>query len=161
MPLASVRQAVADALVDRQGLTVYTNSLVICGKLANRSHNRVHMLGGEVQANNNSTVGHDATTMLGNYFADFALVGAGAVASDGWIMDYTREEAELHRLMLRSARSTALIVDDSKFNRFAPVRVATFDRITYLLTNRRPEGDLSYVLANLPLQVLSADTRMR
>jgi DeoR/GlpR family transcriptional regulator of sugar metabolism len=153
----STTQSVADALVDRHGLTVFTNSLVICGRLASRNNNRLHMLGGDVQANNNSTIGHDTTAMLANYYADFAFVGAGAIAPDGWIMDYTREEAELHRQMLRSARTPVVIADHSKFNRYAPVRVETFDKVTHLVTDRRPSGELASVLARTPVDVLAAD----
>lgn len=155
----STPQSVADALVARQGLTVFSNSLVICGKLANRNRNRVYMLGGEIQANNSSTLGADATAMLSQYFADFAFVGAGAISPDGYVMDYTREEAELHRLMLRSVRTAAVVADCSKFNRHAPVRVCNFEKVTHLVTDRPPDGQLAAALAALPLEVLVSDGR--
>jgi DeoR/GlpR family transcriptional regulator of sugar metabolism len=153
----STLQAVADALVARQGLTVFTNSIVNCSKLAGRHQNRVYVLGGEVQANNNATLGRDATEMLANYHADFTFVGAGAVSPAGMIMDYTREEGELHRQMLHSGRTSVVVVDSSKFNRYAPVRVDTFDKVTYLVTDRRPDGPLAAVLASLSLEVLLSE----
>src|ERR1700752_763587 len=99
---SSTVQRVAEALLVRQGLTVFTNSIAICGKLSGHNKNRVCLLGGEVQAINGATLGRDATSMLAHYFADFAFVGAGAIAPDGWLMDFTREEGELHGLMLQS-----------------------------------------------------------
>ena len=98
--------------------------------------NRVYMLGGEVQPINGATSGRDATHMLANYFADFAFIGAGAISPAGWLMDYTREEAELHSLMLQSARTAVVVADHSKFGRFAPVRVDNFDKVTHLVTDR-------------------------
>jgi DeoR/GlpR family transcriptional regulator of sugar metabolism len=157
----STPQSVADALLVRERLTVFTNSVVICGKLAGRNRNRVFVLGGEVQANNNSTLGRDATDMLAHYSADFAFVGAGAISPDGWIMDYTREEAELHRLMLRSVHVAAVIADSTKFNRHAPVRVANFEKVARLITDRRPDGPLATALARLPVDVLLSDGRPR
>jgi DeoR/GlpR family transcriptional regulator of sugar metabolism len=157
----STPQSVAEALLARQGLTIYSNSLVVCGKLANRNRNRVVVLGGEIQANNNSTLGHDAISVLSNYHTDFAFVGAGGISPDGWVMDYTRDEAELHRLMLRSARTAAIVADYSKFNRHAPVRVADFEKITHLVTDRPPDGPLARALAGLPLEVLLSDARPR
>jgi len=157
----STPQSVAEALLARQGLTIYSNSLVVCGKLANRNRNRVFVLGGEIQANNNSTLGHDAISVLSNYHTDFAFVGAGGISPDGWVMDYTRDEAELHRLMLRSARTAAIVADYSKFNRHAPVRVADFEKITHLVTDRPPDGPLARALAGLPLEVLLSDARPR
>ncbi len=157
----STVQAVADALLVRQSLTIFTNSVVNCSKLAGRNQNRVYVLGGEVQANNNATLGRDATEMLANYFADFAFVSAGAISPAGVVMDYTREEGELHRQMLRSVRTSVVVADSSKFNRYAPVRVDTFDKVAYLVTDQRPDGPLAAALAALPLEVLVSDEQPR
>lgn len=157
----STVQSVADALAARHGLTIFTNSVFNCLKLAGRNKNRVFVLGGEVQAINGATLGRDATTMLSHYFADFAFVGAGAISPVGWLMDYTREEGELHNLMLQSARAAVVVADHSKFNRHAPVRVASFDKVTHLVTDRRPEQPAAKALAALSLELLVSDERPR
>jgi DeoR/GlpR family transcriptional regulator of sugar metabolism len=150
----STVQAVAEALVGRRELTVFTNSLVNCGKLAGRNKNRVYMLGGEVQATNSATLGRDATAMLAHYFADFAFIGAGAISPDGWLMDYLREEGEVYAMMLKSARTAVVVADHSKFNRYAPVRVGNFENVTHLITDLRPEPPAAAALAALPLELL-------
>ena len=150
----STVQAVADALLQHQRLSVFTNSIVICGKLAGRNRNRVYMLGGELQAINGATLGRDATAMLTHYFADFAFIGAGAISPTGWLMDYTREEGELHSLILRSARTAVVVADHSKFNRYAPVRVDNFEKVTHLVTDRQPDSFVAAALAALPLELL-------
>jgi len=147
-------QSVADALLVREGLTVFTNSIGSCGKLAGHNKNRVYMLGGEVQPANGATLGRDATTMLMHYFADFVFVGAGAISPEGWLMDYTREEGELHSLMLQSARTPVVVADHTKFNRYAAVRVNNFDKVTHLVTDRQPDQATATTLANLPLELL-------
>jgi len=153
----STVQSVADALAPRQGLTVFTNSIFNCHKLAGRNKNRVYMLGGEVQAINGATLGRDATRMLSHYFADFLFVGAGAISPNGWLMDYTPEEGDLHSQMLQSARTKVVVADHSKFNRHAPVRVDTFEKVTHLVTDRPPEEPVAGVLATLPLELLVGD----
>ncbi|MEX0696241.1 MAG: DeoR/GlpR family DNA-binding transcription regulator [Dongiaceae bacterium] len=150
-------QAVANALMARRDLTVFTNNVVSCGKLMGRNGNRVHMLGGEVQPINGATLGRDTTAMLANYFADFVFIGAGAISPAGWLMDYTREEGELHSLMLQSARTAVVVADQGKFGRTAPVRVGNFEKVTYLVTDRKPEPEIATALAALPLEVLVAD----
>jgi DeoR/GlpR family transcriptional regulator of sugar metabolism len=157
----STVQSVAEALRGRQGLTVLTNSVFSCTRLAGHNKNRVYMLGGEVQAVHGVMLGRDATTMLARYFADFAFIGAGAIAPAGWLMDYTREEAELSSAMLQSARTTVVVADHTKFNRYAPVRVDNLDKVTHLVTDRRPEPPLAAALAVLPLELLVADGRSR
>jgi DeoR family transcriptional regulator, glycerol-3-phosphate regulon repressor len=117
----------------------------------------VHMLGGEVQPINGATLGRDTTGMLAHYFADFVFVGAGAISPSGWLMDYTREEGELHSLMLLSARTAVVVADHSKFNRYAPVRVDNFEKVTHLITDRRPDTPVAAALGALPLELLVSD----
>jgi DeoR/GlpR family transcriptional regulator of sugar metabolism len=150
-------QAVADALSVRRELTVFTNSVISCGRLMGHNGNRVYMLGGEVQASNGATLGRDATAMLANYFADFVFVGAGAISPAGWLMDYTREEGELHSLMLQSARTSVIVADHGKFGRFAPIRVGNFDKVTHLVTDLTLDPEITSALAALPLEILVAD----
>jgi DeoR/GlpR family transcriptional regulator of sugar metabolism len=146
--------SVAEALQSHQGLTVFTNSIFACIKLMGRNKNRVFMLGGEVQALNGAALGRDATSMLTHYFADFVFLGAGAISPAGWLMDYTREEGELNSQMLLSARSPVVVADHSKFNRFAPVRVENFEKVTHLVTDRNPEAPLAEALAAMPIELL-------
>jgi DeoR/GlpR family transcriptional regulator of sugar metabolism len=153
----STVQAVAESLLARHGLIVFTNSIGVCRKLAGHNKNRVHVLGGELDAINGATLGRDTTSMLGHYFADFVFIGAGAISPTGWLMDYTREEGELHSLMLQSARTAVIVADHSKFNRYAPVRVDNFEKVTHLVTDKRPETPLANALAALSLEVLVHD----
>lgn len=153
----STVQAVANSLLARHGLIIFTNSIGGCRKLAGHNKNRVHVLGGELDAINGATLGRDTTSMLGHYFADFVFIGAGAISPTGWLMDYSREEGELHSLMLQSARTAVVVADHSKFNRYAPVRVDNFEKVTHLVTDKRPEAPLSQALAALPLEVLLQD----
>ena len=150
---SSTVQQVTEMLLARSGLTVFTNSLSICGKLAGHNKNRVYMLGGEVQAINGATLGRDATTMLSHYFADFAFVGAGAVSPAGWVMDFTREEGELHGLMLQAARTTVVVADHSKFNRYAPVRVCNLEKVTHLVTDRPLDPSIAETFSAWPLEL--------
>ena len=154
----STVQAVADALLARQGLTVFTNSIGVCRRLAGQNKNRVHLLGGELQAINGATLGRDTTSMLAHYFADFVFIGAGAISPTGWLMDYTREEGELHSLMLQSARTAVVVADHSKFNRYAPVRVENFEKVTHIVTDHAPDAPLAAALSGLPLEILLQET---
>lgn len=153
-------QAVAEALMARRQLTVFTNSIFSCGRLMGHNGNRIYMLGGEVQASNGAALGRDATAMLANYYADFAFIGAGAISPAGWLMDYTREEGELHSRMLAAARTSAVVADHGKFGRFAPVRVGNFDKATHLITDIVPEPEITNALAALPLEILVADEEL-
>jgi len=148
-------QCVAEALAHHNNLTVFSNDLTSCGKLAGRNGNRVFMLGGEVTVNGGA-FGPDTITMLANYFADFAFIGAGAVSATPWLMDFSREEGELHSAILNAARVTAVVADRGKFNRFAPVRIRNFEKVNYLITDATPDPEIVDGLKPLPIELLIA-----
>lgn len=125
----------ADYLMERHRLTVYTNDLQIAAKLAGLNENRVLLMGGEVQGTDGSTAGRDATQMLENYYADFAIVGVSAFSPDRGLMDYSREAAELRKKMLNQARVNILLADHTKFEREAPVKVTGFEKPDHLVTD--------------------------
>lgn len=150
-------QSAADHLATRQGLTIFTNCIASALKLSGRNNNRVHLLGGEIQSQNQACLGRDATQMLANYFADFAIIGAGAISPRGTLMDFSREEAELHNLMLQSAQTVIVVADQQKFGRYAPVQVQGLERVHYLVTDREPEPDMAEALSPLSVEVLIAD----
>jgi DeoR family transcriptional regulator, glycerol-3-phosphate regulon repressor len=149
-------QSTADELTQRQRLTVFTNCLASSMKLSGRNSNRVHLLGGEIQPENQACLGRDTTHMLARYFADFAIIGAGAISPEGILMDFSREEAELHGLMLKSAQNLIIVADHNKFGRFAPVRVASLDTAHYLVTDHEPEMEMAETLSAMTLDVLVA-----
>jgi DeoR family glycerol-3-phosphate regulon repressor len=149
-------QSAADELVKRERLTVFTNCLATSMKLSSRNNNRVHLLGGEIQPENSACLGRDTTLMLSNYFADFAIVGAGAISPGGVLMDYSREEAELHGLMVKSARNVIVVADHNKFGRYAPVRVDSLEAVHFLVTDRNPDLDIAELLSAMSLELLVA-----
>ncbi len=152
---------VAEALAPRRGLTIYTNDIHVAGRLSGRNNNRVLLLGGELQGSEGATLGRDTTQMLANYYADFAFVGASALSADPWLMDYSREAAEMRSEMLAQARTAVLLADHTKFNRTAPVRVANLDRVHYLITDVKPEGAMAKGLATLAAELLVAGRQRR
>jgi DeoR family glycerol-3-phosphate regulon repressor len=151
--------AVADALLERRRLSIISNSLAVCGRFAGRNGNRVTMIGGTIQTANSAAVGSDAVAMLARYFADFAFIGAGAISSTGWVMDYTPEEADLYALMARSAHVSAVVADRTKFNQQGAVRVVDLRTVTYLVTDRRPTPPLAGAIASSPLELIADDKR--
>jgi DeoR family glycerol-3-phosphate regulon repressor len=149
-------EAVAEGLAARRGLTVVTNSVPNCLKLIGRNGHRIHLLGGAFQATNQTTLGGDAAEMLSKYYANFAIIGAGAISRQGEIMDYTLEEAELYRKMLRSAETAIVAADHSCFGNIALVRVDSLEEATCIVTDAEPEPAFTDVLDRLPVRLLVA-----
>jgi DeoR/GlpR family transcriptional regulator of sugar metabolism len=139
----------ADHLMERRNLTVYTNDLQIAAKLAGFNENRVLLLGGEVQGSDGAIFGHDANQMLENYYADFAVVGISAFSPRRGLTDYSRGAAELRSLMLNHARVTIMLADHTKFERQAPVKITGITGLDNLVTDSKPHKNIAKAIKAL------------
>lgn len=146
----------AEALIPRQSLTVFTNDLHVAGKLAGRNDNRVHLLGGEMIGNEGATAGRDTTTMLQNYLTDFSFIGASALDASTLLTDYSREIAELRGQMLIQAKVSVLLADSTKFAKRAPVRVNHMDQLSYVVCDEKPSAAIAESIANLDVELIIA-----
>jgi len=150
-------QGLVAALMDKRRLTVITNDIQAATRLAGRNENRVLVLGGELIAGEAAMMGRDCTAMLATYFADFAFVGAGALSVHPWLMDFSREAAEMRGQMLAQARWPVVLADHTKFGRIAPVRVANLERARHVIVDKAPEGAFAEALAHLDAEILVAE----
>jgi len=150
-------QGLVNALVHSRRLTVITNDIQAAMRLAGRNDNRVLILGGELIPGEGAILGRDTTAMLSTYFADFAFVGAGALSPHPWLMDFTREAAELRGQMLAMARRPVVLADHTKFGRLAPVRVPNFEKVRHIIVDQAPEGAFAEALAGLGAEIAVAD----
>ena len=151
-------RAVAEALLAKRNLVVYTSDLRIALMLGRHNGNSVVLLGGDLQNHEDATVGWDALATLERYRADFAFVGIGGVAQDGALTDFTRAGAELRAAMLRAARAPIVVADHTKFGRATPVKIAGPGKGVTLIADRAPPPALARVLGHLGyrLEVASA-----
>ncbi len=146
----------AEYLIERRRLTVYTNDIHIAQRLGGRNDNKVLLTGGEFLASEGALVGRDATAMLANYYPDFAFVGATAFTTHPWLMDYTRAAAELRTQMLSQARTKVVLVDHTKFGRTAPVKVAGLEDVDIIITDIALTGAIKVGLGKLSAEILIA-----
>lgn len=148
----------ADCLSDRRRLTVITNDIHIAQRLGGRNDNKVLLTGGEFLASEGALLGRDATSMLANYYPDFTFVGASAMAAHPWLMDYTREAAEMRTQMLSQARTSVLLADHTKFGRSAPVKVTGLENVHIIITDIALSAAMKAGLATLKAEVrIAAD----
>jgi DeoR family glycerol-3-phosphate regulon repressor len=147
---------IADALAARQGLMVLTNDLGVCRILARRSGARVILLGGEIQAHEDATLGPDALDTLSRYSADFAFVGAGGITAAGYLTDFSREASVLRARMLSQARTACIVADHTKLERATPVRVIALGRRHMLITDRAPASALRRRLVERGVRIVVA-----
>ena len=99
------------------------------------------MLGGEVDANDEATFGTGTSTGIDSVRADIAFVGAGGVAEDGGLTEYTIAAAETRGKMILAGR-TWLLLDQTKFARRTAFRIPNLDKCAGVIVDQMPEASL-------------------
>ena len=134
--------ALTQELVGRPGLTVFTNALNHAVTLCRVPGNRVIMLGGEVDNNDEATFGTGTATGIDSVRADIAFIGVGGFAEDGGMTDYSVVAAETRGKMILAGRAY-LLADHTKFTRRTPFRVAHMEKCAGVIVDRMPERALA------------------
>lgn len=147
---------VAEALASKQRLTVVTNSLGNALLLAHVPGFRVVMLGGEIDAVDESSVGIDTMDMLRNYRVDIAFLCAGGLTADGQPTDTCRLWAEQRQHMIKAAKRAYFMVDSSAFERETPVRINGIEEATGIIVDTPPSRQLSQAVFDRGFDMLVA-----
>lgn len=131
----STTYEVAEALREREGLTVITNDLRICKLIATLPHIRLLVTGGELLDAVFTLVGEHAIRFFDDYTADIAFLGADAVDRRAGITNTNTAEVPVKRAMINAAETTVLVADSSKFGQRALAKVAAVDEIDSIVTD--------------------------
>jgi len=151
----STTQAIANALTGHQDLTIYTNDIGIALHLRH-SAREVHMLGGTLSTNEDSTGGHDAIDMISRYHVDFALIGIGGLSADRLFTDFSRDAAALRSRMIECATQSMLVVDHTKFGKIAGVALQKATQASHVVVDKKPENSVVKALRDHDMKLIVA-----
>lgn len=128
-------QEIARHLVDRQNLTVITNSLLVMNTLAECASITLVVLGGMLRRSEFSLIGHLTEQFLADVRADKVFVGVRAIdAAQGLMNDYIAE-TQTDRAILRIGREVIVVADHTKCERTATVLLAPPTAMQILVTD--------------------------
>ena len=102
-------------LNDFKDLLIITNGLKIAAELSERTRHKIIVIGGEVTSNSNSTLGSYATTQMGSFHADVALMSCTGVSLEFGFTEASYDIAEIKKQMLQNADKKIAVFDESKF----------------------------------------------
>ncbi|MBZ0227198.1 MAG: DeoR/GlpR family DNA-binding transcription regulator [Bauldia sp.] len=147
----------AEALAEVGGITVITNSSAIARQLGlNGSEDRVFLLGGEFQADNQETVGTLTLQQIKSFRPNYAVITIGALHAEAGIMDYDFDEAQVALAMIEQAARLIVLVDASKFDQLALIGICGLDEIDVLVCDAAPGGALAEALARADVEIVLA-----
>lgn len=122
-------------LVQKDCLTVITNSVCLANQIANNTTNTVHLVGGIFWKKDQKNMGARAVEMFRQFRVDKAFFSVAGISQDKGIMEYTETEQELTRAVMDCARQRILLTDFSKFDVMALCKIAEMQQIDHIVTD--------------------------
>lgn len=141
--IGTTTEAVARALLDHNDLTVVTNNMNVANILAGNPRCEVIVSGGTLRRSDGGLVGDLTTQMIEQFKVDIAIIGASALDVDGDLLDYDLLEVLVSKSIIRQARRVFLATDGSKFERSAPVKIASLADLDAIFTDQPLPSDLT------------------
>lgn len=119
-------------LLGRRNITVVTHWLPNMIELARGEQCEIFNTGGRINGGELCSVGVTAFNSVGNFLFDKAFLGVAGLASDE-LSDFVVESVEIKKRVLERAREVIVLADDTKFERQAPVRIASLSAINKIV----------------------------
>lgn len=136
--IGTTTEQVAMALRQHRGLMAITNNLNVANILRDARDAQVIIAGGLVRSADGGIVGEATVSLIEQFRADFAVIGASAIDEDGTILDFDYREVQVAQAIMANARRTVLVADTQKFRRSAPVRIGTLADVDFFVTDQPP-----------------------
>lgn len=137
----------AEHLKELSDLTVFTNSHLIAATLSENSSCEVFVLGGRYDNQIKANLGPMVVEGIGQFFADFAVIGIGGVDPKFGFSDQNIDEATIAKAMIARSNESIVLADPSKFNRHGIAHVADFHQVDFLVSSERPDNAICATLA--------------
>lgn len=153
----STMEIVAQELSRLSSICVITNNIHAAFHLYSKKEIDLLMPCGRVRHHNGGIVGPAAIDFIGNFQADYMLMGIGAISAEGLLLDYDYDEAMIMKRMMENAREVILVTDGSKFGKSAIAQVGHLSDVSCLVTDRQPSDNIrqSMVEHNISLIIPS------
>ncbi len=140
-------------LTGKRSLCLLVNSARLILEL-NAPGLSVISLGGQYRPDRMDTVGPIATATLDQLRGYLAFVGADGVSMDFGPSADDVDSAHLYGMAIEHAREAILLVDHTKFASPSLFRIVAWDRISRVVTDRRPEDDWMVFLDKQGIEVI-------
>lgn len=127
--------ALASLLVDRNQVTVVTNSLRVAGTLSG-SGPRVIMVGGELRRRSQTFVGSLTRHLIENLHVDTAFMGTIGLSAEAGLTTTDPREALTKELVISHARQVILLADSTKIGTVSFVEFGSLDAVQVLITDK-------------------------
>lgn len=149
------------ALLDHAGLKVMTNNLNVATIFCRNPSCEITVAGGRIRNLDRDVVASEAHDFFARYSVDIGIFGAGGVAADGTLLDFSPDEVAMRISLMRHCRQRFLVLDHSKFGRDATVRGGHISEASAIYTDQPVPTGIAQQLrdAGVRLVIPQGDTQ--
>jgi DeoR family transcriptional regulator, glycerol-3-phosphate regulon repressor len=140
--IGTTTEAVSEALVKHSKLLIISNNINVANRLRVYPQFEVIIAGGAVRPSDGGIVGGATVDFIRQFRVDYAVIGASAIGHDGALLDFDLREVQVAQAIIENAKHVILVADRSKFERSAPVRIASMSQIDIFVTDRCPNSEI-------------------
>ena len=140
-------------LKNREDITVLTNSVEALHELL-QSNMTIISTGGILNSSTMSLQGVITNQTIENYAFDVVLVSCKGLDKERGALDSNEAEAGTKLSMLKHAEKVIMLMDHTKFDRSAFLKLADLAHIDYLITDQKPSDNWLSILAQNKIEVI-------
>jgi DeoR family glycerol-3-phosphate regulon repressor len=156
LAIGTSTEAVARELLRHRNLLAVTNNINVASTLMANPDCQVVLAGGTIRRSDGGIVGPLTQQTLRQFKFDVAVIGCSAVDEEGDLLDFDMQEVGVSQAILAQSRRTILVADHSKFQRTAPVRIASLGDLAAFVTDRPLSPALAEQCRGWETQVVEA-----
>ena len=131
--IGTTPQQIALALLDHPGLTVVTNNINVALSLCHNKNIQTYLAGGKVRTNDQDIMGTETIEFMSKFNIQYGVFGVGGLNNKGQLLDFSTQEANISRTIIRNSETNILVADHTKLNRYAPVITAQLKEIDFIV----------------------------
>ncbi len=135
--IGTTTEAFATELLHHEGLLVVTNNINVAVILTENPNIELIVCGGNLRRSDGGLVGDLTTQTINRFRFDFAVIGCSALHEDGDILDYDIQEVGVSQAIIAQSDQVFLVADHSKFERKAPLRIASLLDVDIFFTDKK------------------------
>ncbi len=124
-------------LTDHNDLLVATNNINVVNTLIGCEKIKILVATGTVR-DDGAITGETAVQFVSQFMIDYALIGVSAIDANGSLLDFDAHEVQVAQAIIRNSRKVIVVADAVKFQRRAPIRIATINDLNCFVTDIKP-----------------------
>lgn len=128
--------ALAKTLDDISPLYIATNDMMSTMELSGKSNIDLMVLGGNLRKHHFSLNGYFTESMIRQIHADKLFMGVDAIDFAIGMMNFSADEIQTKKYMIKAAHQAIVLCDHSKFERVAFVNICQFSDVDIIITGK-------------------------